>query len=450
LKLIEEITKSVQYTHDCNIVIGDLNPFNILVNESMKYQFIDTDSYMTPGEKHSGRLLEEIRDYLNSGIVSKESDYFALAVIAFNLLTNTHPFKGIHKKYDSIAERMIRRIPIFDSDPNLIVPKCYKPIQNKNVQDQFVRIFKNGERFLINISNNTTIPYVQVVKTVVKTINDLNVYEIVKNATINEVIASDKLLLVRLQDKIHIYDVSIKGFSTFKFSIDIKPTDKYFINDDKIFILRNNKLYLVSNNGTENELNGVFVDEKILYTNQYGDILTIITENKQFDIFLNKLTVTSLYTHVKCDIKNIYGLGFTKTDGLVQNFDGNSFIRYNVNNNLNTVKFPKYINNVYQVNNVGIAQYIESGKVKHSLFTIKGLDVELLPTNIDHIKYIGYKQDSYIILPEDDKLKMIRTIDGQIIAEFDCHLVDDSSQVFMTNAGIVLRTGNDIWLLNKK
>lgn len=90
--VVKTLIQSVKQVHTNKIVIGDLNPFNILMTSKGVVNFIDTDSYQTETEKHSGRLLDDVRDYLYSGNVSEYSDYFALAVITYNLLTFMHPF----------------------------------------------------------------------------------------------------------------------------------------------------------------------------------------------------------------------------------------------------------------------------------------------------------------------------------------------------------------------
>lgn len=41
-------------------------------------------------------------------------------------------------------------------------------------------------------------------------------------------------------------------------------------------------------------------------------------------------------------------------------------------------------------------------------------------------------------------------MDGQVITEFECNIIDEQSEIFITDAGIVLRNGNEIYLMNKK
>ena len=445
--IIEEMIKQIEYVHKQNIVIGDLNPFNILLNDKGQYYFIDVDSYEAGGAAHSGRLLEEVRDYLYNGNINIKSDYFALSIIAFNMLTTVHPFKGIHKKYNGIMERMIHKVPIFDKDPNLIVPKCYKSIQNQQLQDQFIRIFKNGERFLINLANYVSTGIVTPIKPILKTIKDLMINEVIIGADIDYIIANDKLMLVVCFDQVYLFDMAIKGYSQTLAKFAREKYDEYFITETSVFILRNNELYdcryLLSNT---TKLKGFIVNEPILFTQQYDNILTIITESSLYIVYLNRI----VNNYIKFEVKNVYGLGFKKGHGLIQQVDGKTYLRYNYKDTLNTVQFPKYLNDVYQIKDIGIAQYIENKQIKYCIFKIEGLNIRILSTPIDEFKSIGYKDNTFISYPEDNKLKLLRVIDGQPLVEFDCDIIDDMTQTFITNAGIIIRTGKEVYLLNKK
>ncbi len=93
-KIADKLIDAVKHAHFNGFVIGDLNQYNVLVDLSGNLKLIDIDSYETPGHKHTGVLLDDIRDYYYQGIVSMNSDYFALSVLLFYLFTYTHPFKG--------------------------------------------------------------------------------------------------------------------------------------------------------------------------------------------------------------------------------------------------------------------------------------------------------------------------------------------------------------------
>jgi len=452
LKMSEKLINAMSYVHSQDIIIGDFNPFNISINDKCNLIFIDVDSYETRGNKHSGRLLTEIRDYLYNGQVSKNSDYFALAVILFNFLTTVHPFKGIHKKYPALMDRMIKKLPIIKSDPELKVPKCYQPIKDKKLLEQFERIFINGERFLINLNPNTKIQVKQKIK--IKQQDDqLMIFEILSE-NINYINSSSNKLCIHTKNDTLIYDVSYHG--QFK---EIGKLDKNFKTypiKDKIFFTDGKYLYYTKNIKDKFQITN-FEFENILYVNQYDDILIAVSKNMIYKIYLN--TVINSKNHItgkinndiKVEVSNVFGLGFKKYNTLIQYINGKTFMRYNSKNNINNVLFPnKYVKDAIQMKNVGVAQIFENDKVTYKLFNINGLKVEFDNTDIKNLKHIGYKDNSYVIIPEDDALSFRRIIDFNEIANFKCNLVDDNSEIFVTDAGIILNNGTGVYLINKK
>ncbi|MGB0932167.1 MAG: protein kinase domain-containing protein, partial [Chitinophagales bacterium] len=154
-KIAHQIQAAITQAHQHQIVIGDLSGLNILVNDKGVVKFIDVDAYQTPIQPHSAVLYDEIRDHYYQGKVSQDSDHFAFAVILFQLLAYIHPFKGIHSTYKTLADRMIHQIPVFAKDARLKTPKCYRPIANPILQQQFEAIFMNGHRAPLQLSKTT-------------------------------------------------------------------------------------------------------------------------------------------------------------------------------------------------------------------------------------------------------------------------------------------------------
>jgi len=124
-KISKELVSVISEAHSKDIVIGDFNPYNIFINPKGDIQILDVDSFETPVLKHSGRLLNEIRDHYYLGKVSHESDYFSLAVNIFRVFTYVHPYKGIHKTWKQLEERAIKRISVLRNDPDLVIPAFY-------------------------------------------------------------------------------------------------------------------------------------------------------------------------------------------------------------------------------------------------------------------------------------------------------------------------------------
>ncbi len=91
LELILTILDKIKYLHDRNVIIGDINPLNILVKSETEVYFVDTDSYQieqypcpvgtvnyTPPELQG-------KDY-KTFLRTIENEYFALSTLMFMIL----------------------------------------------------------------------------------------------------------------------------------------------------------------------------------------------------------------------------------------------------------------------------------------------------------------------------------------------------------------------------
>ena len=447
LKVVKILINSLKSVHSKGIIVGDFNPFNIMLNDTGETFFIDTDSYQTPGTKHSGKLLDDIRDHLFFGAVNKESDYYALAVVVFNFLTSLHPYKGTHSKYKSLPERAINKIPIFDNDTNLIVPKCYHPLMDKNLMGQFERIFKHGERFVINLDAVSGIVHVINIDKVAEREGELLIMKIIDNKEIRYVNCSQTTACVAFKDEIVVYELKNKGFSrelgriprTNK-NIAPIPTDK------NLFTFENGKFFKYDLDTFQRvEMDDMGMG-KILLAKQYGNVFVVIEENKMYTIYLDE----TIGTHIRFSTKEVFGNSFKKYNGMLQNFGGNTYLRTNNNGNLDTILYDENLSDVYQDGNIGIAQTVKNGAVKFDLFKIKGLNVEKYTYSLTSIRHFGYNPGNFIIMPEDNQLLFLGYTDMQPIAKFKCSVVDESTQVFHTKAGILLNDSKNLYLVNKK
>jgi len=438
LKLCEKLINSIDNLHKNDIIIGDLNPLNILINNDGDYYFIDVDSYKVENENHSGRLLDDIRDYLYHGKITKDSDYFSLSVLIFNIFTYIHPFKGVHMKYKTIAERMIHKIPVFKNDKDLKIPKCYVPLSDDFLQDQFNDIFLNGKRFKIELK-----PTIKITKQKVQTrkiINNLIMTDILISSDIKYIQTSDNILTIHTNLETSIYDVSYKGI--YKKLNSFNKSEIYLTNDH-YFIKENNSFKMFDLKGNEKIISN-FKFNNPLFIKQYENILVVIEENLMHKIYLNQF----LSNQIKIESKDIFGYSFKLNTGLYQNISGNSYGFYNKNDILNQIKFKEKIIDIFQINDVGSIQYLENEKIKYKLFKINGLNVE---TNyeINNLKNISSK-DNLIFVPEDEYLSILRKEDFSEIVKYECDLIDEYTNIFNTKSGIIIQNNDGVYLLNTK
>ena len=146
--LINNMMKTIVYVHEKKFTIVDGNEFNYMVNKKNYTDpfFIDVNCWQTPSFQ-ADAILPTVRDY-SSNKFTDLTDWFAFAVITFQLFTGIHPFKGKYTKderMDTIT-RMKNGISVFD--PNVRVPASVRDFSliPPNYMKWFKQLFIEGKR----------------------------------------------------------------------------------------------------------------------------------------------------------------------------------------------------------------------------------------------------------------------------------------------------------------
>lgn len=446
-KVAAEIINGVQYAHNNNIVIGDLNQFNIMVNDTVNVKFIDVDSYETPSIKHNGKLLENIRDYYFGGQVCKESDYFALAIIIFNLLTGIHPYKGNHSTYgNNLKERMINNLSILSSAASDIkIPKFYQPLSNANVIDMFKDIFDLNKRYLISLNG-------KVISNVVSSTNVVSSDKLVlttvlelQGTQILNVVCSKNYICVETTDAILIYNTPNKGIVTNLYKTFNKTN--IILSDKYVYSFKDGILEFFNTSSKRFvQISNIQLRPSDIYlVKQYENILVIITkDDKIFKIYLNEMFSNT----VKFTVQTVYSESFKKVEGLYQNIGVNSLIYYNNGKDLNFVTVDgSKIKDVIQKDNVGIMTLVNAGKIEYQLFRIDKYEKLKFSQLVE--KYPFTANDKFIILLVDDKLSFIDKDTLQEVVSFEIN-IQGNYNLLTTNAGLVLSNNNKVLIINSK
>lgn len=440
-EISKKMVSAVKDAHSHGIVIGDLNPFNIMVSNKLDVKFIDVDSYETKSCKHNDKLLEEIRDYKNGGKISMESDYFALAVCIFNLFTGIHPYKGIHNVYkDCLKDREINDLSLMNEAEfkNIKVPKFYKPISDKAISDEFRDIFQNNVRKLITFGKD----YVDnmVFNSVISSA-DLLITSVM-DGNIVDVQMSDYYMCVSTKDGNFVYETPSTGIymNLFKTSGDVKIilTDKYVYGFKGGSLKRFDKAEKKFVEITSLYFSGIYIIK------QYENILAVLTnDNKFYTIYLDETFANS----VKYTVFDAFSKSFFKRNGLVQNLGERSAFLYNNGKCLSTVIFKRRIDDIEQKGNVGIVQYTENSKSVFDLFSIDKYGSVKLKRLQDKVVFTS--NDKFIILYEDDK---IRFIDKDSLTEVCSFAADgiDAYNILYGKCGIVAYNNSEVKLINTK
>ncbi len=454
LKTIENLIKALDYAHKMKVVVGDFNCFNIMVNDKGDIKLIDTDSYQVPGFVHSGRLLDDIRDYFYQGRINEHSDFYALSILSFNMLAFTHPFKGVHKKFMKLSDRIIHKIPVFANDPDLIVPKCYEQINDPNLMGQFKRFYMNGERFLMSLSDiNANLLVVAVNQpSLIKKYeqDDLIITSISDNNHVKNIFCTDTKLIVETENDFLIYDARNKGYVNLKDTISKKEYSQVFVGNKNILFRKDKNLFVYVDIGKLTQITSFVLPDKYVHR-QYEDILVVIDYDNMYKIFIDDV----FGSVVKLTTTSVFGKGFQSYQSLIYNSGGKQNVFYNESGReISIVHLPVKIQDLSQIKNVGVIQYIENKEVKYKFFKVKDLKLNVSQNEIHNWSDFAFRGDGsgegFIFMPVDDAIKIMRTQDFAEVSEMKCSLVSSTSTLRNTNAGLVLFDNEKVWLLNKK
>jgi hypothetical protein len=116
----------MDYAHGQNSLLVDANELNWLVDKTRPVA-IDVDSWQLPGYPATA-IMPSIRDPLATTGFSEGSDWFAWAIVTFQLWTGIHPYKGTHPAFQrgALAARMKAQVSVFDS--NVSTPSATRSI----------------------------------------------------------------------------------------------------------------------------------------------------------------------------------------------------------------------------------------------------------------------------------------------------------------------------------
>ncbi len=164
LQIAIKLAQSVEEIHNTGMIIGDFHPGQILLQNRNIY-FVDTDSWGWEHEKDQyGPDLKCITNYVDPmcrdfnrkdvyvNYYSKETDYYSLAVIIFELLTGYSPFIGeyvINPKM-KVEIRARNKISIL-GEHDIILEKNepWNIWMTEELRDTFKTIFETDKRFNI-------------------------------------------------------------------------------------------------------------------------------------------------------------------------------------------------------------------------------------------------------------------------------------------------------------
>jgi hypothetical protein len=449
LALVNKIADAVKDAHAENVVIGDLNPYNILVNTNADRLMIDVDSYETRSRKHSNRLLEDVRDFYKGGTVCKESDYFAMAVMAFNLLTFMHPFKGVHSTYKGLAPRMINKISVMDAVPGLIVPKCYEPLQDKQLESEFRKIFNDGMRYMIDFSTSSMTKKAKAVQVVIVSQKDITYVKLVSNETILSMHGDMDFVVILTDKRIIAYDTRGVGIPKLALSIPTTKKIQAFCAGGMLVTYDGSTLrYAMLNRGDTSltEMLGITVYKG--KAAQIGSMLMLLDDSTLYGIDMRCKPFNDIPTYYS---SQTYGPRVKNISSMFQSISGKTLIMYSSGTGMpNSVIIPENLIDFHQDDDVGCMTYIDNSQTVYGLMRFEGMSIRKSGMKLDYMAKVTSKSKSIIAVPDDDKVHLLRYADMTSIMSLGADFVSRESNLHFTNAGLFVANGDDVYVMNKK
>ena len=132
--LVLRLRSAVEAVHTANVVIVDLNELNVLLTPKLDDLFlIDVDSFQTASFPATA-LMDSVRDR-HATRWWTGTDWFAFAVLTFQMFVGLHPYRGTHPTVKGLDERMRANLSALRRDVRLppaayplsVIPATWQP-----------------------------------------------------------------------------------------------------------------------------------------------------------------------------------------------------------------------------------------------------------------------------------------------------------------------------------
>ncbi len=216
------LLEAIQYLHDNNILIGDINPNNIVVKEFDEFYILDTDSFQIDefpcpvGTMAFTAPEIQNRDF-GTFLRTKEHEYFSLATLLFEIyVPGKHPYSRTGGA--SLQENIVKHdfvFPLGDNDENATPKGQWEAIWYNlpfEIKKFFYEIFKENKR-------HSTKEWLPVLRTYLTELNS-NLYSRAIFPLSTQSLTSDKTLNMNRRD------ITDKEIELRKIETILRPTNQ--------------------------------------------------------------------------------------------------------------------------------------------------------------------------------------------------------------------------------
>jgi hypothetical protein len=421
IKLLEKFKKSLEELHAIDIIVGDLNMYNIFFSSKGELIFVDVDSYQTKTQPHSGVLLDEIRDWTTPAI-TKETDIWAYDILSFWTLSYMHPFKWVAPgNKDTLEQRVRQGKSILTKIPNIKIPALYEA-PNGEIEKQFRDIF-GGRRYFVSF-NNVHVATSAVVSRAVSSLS-LQIRELFEHVT--EVNVGGDFIAVKIQGNWQYVETKIPRVdrvltSAIKYeAVFPNGTEKVFFQDNKLIAGKNEY---------------TFIQPEFFY---YNGFLTVIDYGTDVQYNFNLNNQLGGIDHRQTPV---FAKSIVIRDTPIQNFGGKKFLNIPNNNSYTLIEVPLGTKNAIYNNGFYAVEYTENNQIKFRLNFSKNIGMDL-----DYLPYFTTK-GANLLIPEDGYISVVANFVE--ITRLDASMCTRTSKLYNCNSGILLLENNILYLLNTK
>lgn len=152
LATFRQLAAAVDALHARGIVVGDLNDGNVVLTPDGRPWLIDADSMqfasfpcVVAHERFLDPRLYGV-DLATTAALSRDSDFYALAVMLFTSLLFVHPFGGAHASYPTMLRRAEARHSVLRGDVKLPHSATRPDVLPDDALAWFTRVFDRDAR----------------------------------------------------------------------------------------------------------------------------------------------------------------------------------------------------------------------------------------------------------------------------------------------------------------
>ena len=426
VKALNSLKKELETIHKENIYVGDLNQYNLFVNEKAEILFVDVDSFKTASQDHSGVLLDDIRDWTTS-IIDHKSDSWAFDILAFWSMSFVHPFKWVAPgNKETLEQRVKSSKSILTKISDLKIPALYQPFAQP-IADQFTEIFK-GRRYMVNLDGKAFVQAPTVVRHPLPT-SDLTIRTILDNVL--DVYANGNQISVKQTDKWRLFitdTVRVVREHTSQYAVDYLFPSK---NVGEYVYIQKNNLYSHSN-----VLNNSFSKPEIYFED--GSLVVIDYAN---DLQYNYAVDSQLSGSVNKGVTPIFAKSVLFRGAPIQNFGKKKFLNIPNGQYYYLCSIPENTKDAHYCKDITA---VETKDKKTEYTLIKNVPIK----SLDYLPFFTVKGTS-IFLPEDGFIEVL-DLDGNPVTKFNVSNCTRSSKLWSTNSGIIMLENKILYLLNTK